>query len=319
MTTNTLALIANSTGATVVVNGEVSTIANDHPNFEAIQDAYAQGDVEQVLTLMSVRKTLEDYSGGNIRVEGDRIFYGDRDMSAHGLAKRILRLMREGREVFAQSLMAFMENLMLNPSYRAVEGLYEWLEKSNLPITPDGHFIAWKIVREDYKDLRTDTFDNSVGCVVEIARNEVDENPDQTCSSGLHFCSNDYLPHFGKGGKRRIMMVKVNPRDVGAFPRDYNTSKGRCCRYQVIAEVTEAEVETKFENNTSGLYQGEGEAKVVDKIETRSLGDRQEIDLVFTDGTRQKTKNRLGDTIDFTQKGNVVTLQPSGRTITIEG
>lgn len=317
--TTTLALIANSTGCTVVVDGKVTTIANDHPNYEAIQDAYATGDAETVVTLMSIRDTLETYSEGNIRIEGDRILYGDRDMSAHGLGKRIIKLMAEGREGFAQPLMNFMENLMLNPSYRAVEGLYEWLERSNLPITPDGCFIAWKIVRDDYTDHHTGKFDNSPGCVVEIPRNQVNEDPNQTCSSGLHFCSNDYLPQYGGffgGNGSRTMMVKVNPKDVGAFPHDYNISKGRCCRYQVLKEVTPGEIE-KVSGPKSSAILKDTATKVVDKIETRSQATRQEIDLVFADGTRQKTKVRLGDTIDYTQKGDVVTLQPSGRTIKI--
>lgn len=318
-TMTTLALIANTSGCTIVVDGTVTTIANDHPNFEAIQDAYAQGDSEAVLSLMSIRKTLEAYTDGNIRIEGDRIFYGNRNMSAHGLGKRIIKLMADGREGFAQPLINFMENLMLNPSFRAVEGLYEWLEKSSLPITPDGYFIAWKIVREDFKDHHTGKFDNSPGCVVEIPRNQVNEDPNQICSSGLHFCSNEYLPQYGGffgSSSSRIMMVKVNPKDVGAFPKDYNISKGRCCRYQVVKEVTSAEIEAVSAPKASAVFKTDT-VKVVDKIETRSQTTRQEIDLVFADGSRQKTKVRLGDTIDFTQKGDIVTLQPSGRTVKI--
>ena len=125
---------------------------------------------------------------------------------------------------------------MTNPSKRAVDELYGFLEKNSLPITPDGHFLAYKKVRQNYFDCHTGKMDNSVGKIVEMERNEVDDNKDQTCSTGLHFCSQEYLPHFG-GGDSRVVIVKINPRDVVSIPVDYNNAKGRACRYEVIGEV----------------------------------------------------------------------------------
>jgi hypothetical protein len=127
-----------------------------------------------------------------------------------------------------------MENLMNNPSKRAVDELYRFLEKNNLPITPDGHFLAYKKVRENYMDCHSGTFDNSVGKVCEMERNHVDDDKDRTCSTGLHFCSQEYLKSFGG---ERTMIVKVNPRDVVSIPSDYNDSKGRACRYEVVGEL----------------------------------------------------------------------------------
>jgi hypothetical protein len=130
-----------------------------------------------------------------------------------------------------------MENLMTNPSKRAVDELYGFLEKNSLPITPDGHFLAYKKVRNDYLDIHSGTMDNSVGKIVEMERNEVDDNKDRTCSSGLHFCSQDYLPHFGNGSDNRVVILKINPRDVVSIPSDYNNAKGRACRYEVVGEI----------------------------------------------------------------------------------
>jgi len=131
-------------------------------------------------------------------------------------------------------LVAFMENMMTNPSFRAVNELYGFLEKNRLPITPDGHFLAYKRVRENYTDCHTGTMDNSVGKIVEMERNKVDDNQNNTCSSGLHFCSENYLKSFGGD---RTMIVKINPRDVVSIPTDYNNAKGRACRYEVVGEV----------------------------------------------------------------------------------
>ena len=82
-----------------------------------------------------------------------------------------------------------------------------------------------------------------------MERNQVDDDQNQTCSTGLHFCSQEYLNHFGGA---RTVIVKINPRDVVSIPNDYNNSKGRACRYEVIGELgvdpEEAFTETVQEN-----------------------------------------------------------------------
>jgi hypothetical protein len=168
-----------------------------------------------------------------VSVQGEKLFWKGKEMH-NALSNRMVAMLQDGFPV--EPLVAFMENLMTNPSKRAVDELYGFLEKNSLPITPDGHFLAYKKVRQNYFDCHTGKMDNSVGKVVEMERNEVDDNKDQTCSTGLHFCSQEYLPHFG-GGDSRVVIVKINPRDVVSIPTDYNNAKGRACRYEVIGEV----------------------------------------------------------------------------------
>ena len=62
------------------------------------------------------------------------------------------------------------------------------------------------------------------------------EDKNQTCSSGLHFCSLDYLPNFGRGDGNRVVILEIDPADVVSIPSDYNNAKGRACRYKVISE-----------------------------------------------------------------------------------
>lgn len=240
-----LSYILNSNAATIVVDDKTFTIRKDHCNWNAILEALNAGVEASVLQLVDIPETLKQVSQGRVTVSDDGIFFNGEPLHT-GLANRILSLMREGYQGLANPLTAFLDNLMDNPSRRAVQGLYEWLEQSNLPITDDGCIIAWKIVGPEFKDLRTSTFDNSPGKVVEVARNEVDEDPDKTCSYGLHFCSSAYLPRYGTAKGNKVVMVKVNPRDVVAFPRDYNTAKGRCCRYEVLREVTREAAPTLF-------------------------------------------------------------------------
>jgi hypothetical protein len=43
-------------------------------------------------------------------------------------------------------------------------------------------------------------------------------------------------PAFGSQRSNRVVIVKINPADVVSIPSDYKNTKGRCCRYEVIAE-----------------------------------------------------------------------------------
>ena len=142
---------------------------------------------------------------------------------------------------------------MENPSLRAVEELYGFLEVCMLPITEDGHFLAYKKVRSDFKDIYSGTMDNSVGQVLDMPRNSVDEDKDRTCSSGLHFCAKSYLSHFGSWNSsgNRVVVVKINPRDVVAIPSDYNNAKGRTCRYEVVDVLILRRVLTPMEPSPS--------------------------------------------------------------------
>lgn len=236
-----LSYIVNSNAATIVIDHEAFTIRKDHMNWNEILDALDKADEARVKTLVDIPETLKQVTSGRITVSDKGVFFNGEELHT-GLANRIMSLIREGYQGLANPLTSFLDNLMENPSRRAVQGLYEWLQNSNLPITPDGHFIAWKIVGPDFESLYTGAgaqkFDNSPGNVVATERNKVDEDINKTCSYGLHFCSSNYLPHYGNAVGNKVVMVKVNPRDVVAFPSDYNTAKGRACRYEVIREVT---------------------------------------------------------------------------------
>lgn len=216
--------------------GRQSTIhRNTHPKFEQVLDAIRAGDWDLVPNLVDLVAVIRDYTSENKDIEvrdGDVLFEGK--PFANAISDRLLTMLEEDLPV--EPLCNFLTNLKKNPSKRAVDELYGFLEKNTLPLTPDGHFVAYKKVRDNYMDIHSGKFDNSVGQVVSMARNEVDEDKDRTCSSGLHFCSLEYLPSFGGYNGTRVMLLKINPRDVVSIPSDYNNAKGRACRYEVIAE-----------------------------------------------------------------------------------
>jgi hypothetical protein len=218
----------------VVIDNKSHTISKTHITYQKVLDAIKASDWETVKDVIEPKKVVINYGKGNVTVDGDTLFWKGQEFHS-SLASRMIAMLQEGFPI--EPMANFMENLMQNPSKRSVTELYGFLEKNNLPITPDGHFLAYKKVRGDFKDCHTGKMDNSVGQVVEMERNQVDDNKDQTCSTGLHFCSQSYLGSFG--GERTVI-VKINPRDVVSIPSDYNDAKGRTCRYEVIGELNVA-------------------------------------------------------------------------------
>lgn len=215
----------------IVIDGEPHTINKTHITYQKVVDAIKAKEWDVVKELINPVKVVVNYSRGNVEIVDGEMFW--KRMPFHNaLATRMVQMLTDGFDI--EPMVNFMNNLMQNPSKRAVDELYGFLEKNSLPITPDGHFLAYKRVRDDYKDCHTGTMDNSIGMVVEMERNMVDDNRDNTCSSGLHFCSHSYLSSFGGD---RTVIVKINPRDVVSIPSDYNNAKGRTCRYEVIGEV----------------------------------------------------------------------------------
>lgn len=226
--------IIQGNNITVVIGNKPHTISKSHITYTKVVDAIKAGDWSKVADLIEPKKVVLNYGKGNVSVQGEQLFWKGKPMN-NGLATRMITMLQD--EFPIEPLVNFMENLMSNPSKRAVTELYGFLEKNSLPITPDGYFLAYKKVRNDYLDIHSGTMDNSPGKVVEMERNEVDDDKDRTCSAGLHFCSQDYLPHFGNGYDSRVVIVKINPADVVSIPSDYNNAKGRACRYEVVGEI----------------------------------------------------------------------------------
>jgi hypothetical protein len=239
-----MAITASIVGAnfvTVMIDGCTRTIANDHTNYSKIREALKQRDYPTVERLIDVVGSVHNFAKGSISIRDGQVFYGDLEVRG-SVVDRILQMVREDFD--AQPMLKFLENLMQNPSKRAVDELYGFLEATRLPITDDGCFLAYKKVNNEYRDFYTGKMDNSVGQVLEMPRNQVDDNRDRTCSQGLHFCSLSYLPHY-HGGQGRVVIVKINPADVVSIPSDYNNAKGRAWRYEVVGEYTAPERETQ--------------------------------------------------------------------------
>lgn len=236
--------IMKDTFLSITIGTKTHNIDNTHPRFSDVCTAIRgqQWDaIEPMLdtkvwfservekeALTDSEKITIDYTSETIRYCGTPIH--------NTLTSRLFKMWKEGFDI--NPMIKFLKNLMDNPSASAVNELYDFMETGNMPITEDGCFLAYKKVRDDYKDIFSGTFDNSVGQVCEMPRNLVDDNRANECSKGLHFCSQTYLSQYGSSADRtKVMLVKINPADVVSIPMDYNYTKGRCWKYEVYGEV----------------------------------------------------------------------------------
>jgi hypothetical protein len=242
--------IISDDAITVLLDGKPETIGASHPNYMKVLDAIRDQRWDDIKELIDVAGYITSKSDGNVTVRDGVVLFKGREMH-NAVTRRMLKNLEMGLDV--TSVSRFLENLMDNPSYRAVQELYGFLESNELPITEDGCFLAYKRIRNNFRDIHSGSFDNSVGQVVEIPRNEVCEDSEQTCSAGLHFCSYTYLPHFGwQGDNDQVVAVKINPADVVSFPNDYENAKGRCCKYEVV-DVLELPEDCKYDEQMDAM------------------------------------------------------------------
>ncbi len=222
-------------GVSVFIKGRPSvTIDKGAGNYEAVMKALENNDLSALTLALDTRKYVVAKSFGKFVVDANgNLTYGGTFPLPLALSDYVLPILKKADNL--EPILLFIENLLSNPSEYARAELMQWVEKAQMPITPDGSFLAYKRVRDDYKDVHSGTMDNSVGQVVQMPRLAVDDDRNRTCSAGLHFCSKDYLSHFPG---ERIVVVKINPADVVSIPVDYDFTKGRAWRYEVVAELS---------------------------------------------------------------------------------
>jgi hypothetical protein len=157
----------------VMLNGKTYALTQDsHQHYATIRQALKDKDFATVEKLIDLAQAINDFGGGKIKVVNGVVMYGNHEMH-NSATRRLLEQMAEGFDV--EPMVKFLENVMQNPSKRAVDELYTFLEFNSLPITEDGHFVAYKRVNHNFKDFYTGKMDNSIGTVVEMPRNFVND------------------------------------------------------------------------------------------------------------------------------------------------
>ena len=250
-------LVSGPDGAVLTVSGDVeASITSDAASY-ADAVAYLSSarpedlDADTVRSLVDPRTSVESYItrvSDRVSFRGSELLF-DGDPVNTSLASTIIRLSTEDESGDPTKLIKFLENLMTNPSEHSREQLYDWIAPRDITITQDGHFLAYKGLYGDFTSINAGPgivnnveytgsthLDNTPGNVVEFSRSKVVANSSIGCAVGLHAGTHEYASGFAQG---KLVLVKINPRDVVSVPTDCDAQKLRVCRYEVLEEVQE--------------------------------------------------------------------------------
>ena len=289
-----LPVIITPNSINLLLDGRMRTISQSHMNFAAVKSivqALPLAPPSHVDDLLKTLKDLVDIPAFIAKVTEGRVKIGDHGVMfdnevVHGvISTRLVSLLNDGFDV--RPLSRFLQRLKTNPLTTAIDEMYLWLESGSLPITDDGCFLAFKLVEEDFSSGHRNPdgtkLYNCPGSVVEMpgGRDAVDPDRSASCSTGLHFCSWQYLPSFGiNRDGTKVVVLKIAPEDVIAIPYDYNNSKGRAWRYVVLREVPKDECEHLFNEtpvvDSYGFYDNSDDDAEVFRTDTVYFDDPYE-------------------------------------------
>jgi len=232
-------IISNNGTVSAFVGGKPYTFNKSHHNYGALVAYLENGNVEHFEASYDMASTVEHYCDGYVHVDKGELTWQGVPMPDL-FTDRILQMRKEGFNI--DPMLNFLDNMNDNPSDQAIVELFDFMQNKHLPITDDGHFLAYKAVSPDFKDIYTGGIDNSVGSEVSIDRSKVDSNRNKHCSAGLHVGAIDYVKSYGgidldedNDGGNQIVICKVNPADVVSVPSDSRFQKLRCCKYEVVS------------------------------------------------------------------------------------
>jgi hypothetical protein len=239
---------------TVVLDGERHSINAGNGMFSKALEAYKVNDWDAFIGCVNptirLKSLYASYEG--IEVKDGNLYVFDEPVHST-LATRVLSFLEAGLDCV--HLFKFILKLNLNPSKRAVDELYTFLEHRALPITDNGNFLAYKAVREDYTDKYTGKFLNTIDAVLEMPRNKVDDDKNVGCSYGFHAGTVEYAKDF-MGREGHLMIVEINPADVVSIPTDCQFQKLRTSKYKVVGEyeidLTDPLYASRFETDQDG-------------------------------------------------------------------
>lgn len=236
-----IAATKSKNSITVNIDGTTHIILKEDGMYPVLEQALRDGNRKEIEKAVSVANYMKRQSEGLLDIVDGQVFLDNKPV--HGaLGQRFVEFINA--QIGLEPLLNFCRKLRKNPSGASIDQLFGFLEANKHPITKSGNFIAYKKIRNDFKDFHSGTFDNSPGKVLEMNREDVNEDPSETCSTGLHVANWNYAMNSFHGGSGIMVEVEVDPADVVAVPIDYNQGKMRTCKYTVVKVITAKRQET---------------------------------------------------------------------------
>lgn len=242
---------STGTGQTIAVNLVTSTgetvnrvVTRTHPNFERLVTyliSEPNPDVDHVHGLVDptvgIGRMLQEEFGDRITFDLHH-FYIDGIPEVSACAKAVKDRVLDGSTDWRR-LVRFLVRVQENPSKRAKDAVWEWVEKHGVTIAEDGRMLGFKGLVPGTDAVTGETnvpvsvhrgpnnfIDGQVygqpgeayqvphrlGSVISKRRADVDDSTDKACSTGLHVGAYSYAKTFGENredGARYSTMGRV--------------------------------------------------------------------------------------------------------------
>jgi hypothetical protein len=239
---------------TVVFKGKSHVVQKGSPQFNALRKAIISEDWDAVPKNLTVEKSIKDWAKGKFTLN-DNVFSFEGNTLPSDLNGRIIAMATGGED--PTPLFKFWERLQRNPSMRSVLQLWPFLQHKGIPLTPEGKFLAYKGVKEDFKDAHSGTVDNKPGCVNKMPRNQISDDPNHACHEGYHVGDLSYAKSFAP----RVVICEVDPEHVVCVPYDESQRKMRVCEYKVIGQHNGSHLpSTTYKEDTTAFDTSERDA-----------------------------------------------------------
>lgn len=222
------------TNESIVVSdgGSTHSVQRDAPNYAPLRQAILDQDWDRARQHLTVRASVGKWANGRFTTGADGLLFDGKPVLPE-FGGRVMEMVRRGES--PDALFRFHERLSLNPSWRSVGQLWGFLQHAGIPLVPSGCFLAYKGVRDDYRDVHSSTFVNKPGAVHRMPRNEISDDADVACHVGFHVGSHQYAVGFGD----RVVVCLVDPAHVVCVPKDCSQQKVRVCEYAVVGHYGE--------------------------------------------------------------------------------
>ena len=214
----------------IYYNDEIVTVTKSDNRYIKLRKACREDDINTIFRLMNLTALMETETSA-FKLKGNKITL-DGDFLPESLSTKIVGLLKSGD---TKTLENFWERLKKNPDENVRENLYKFLSEHGMALTEDGCFIAYKYVNKDFTDSHTGKLDYSPGKTVKLDRSKCNNNPNESCSSGLHVGTWGYSGQ----GKSTVLLTKIDPYNVVSVPNDYDCQKMRCCEVTSVKQVTQ--------------------------------------------------------------------------------
>jgi len=262
--------------------------------------------------LLDIKQMIVDQSDGLLNVK-DGLIHLDGKPLPNALAKKIDVLIKSKHSWAPLKL--FWQLLSKNPDAEVKEQLFGFLEHNGHPLTSDGCFLAYKKVKKcddgTFLDLHSGTVKYEIGKPTTMPRKDVNPNPRETCSRGLHAAAYHYASVSYCSGINPMIELKISPEHVCAVPIDYDSEKMRCCEVFTIGlcngprKAEFVNVVQKTKKDSAKAQKGTLKPLSADKIATMPKRDAKgrfiKTQLRIS---RKKVNKKVGKKISKAKKSN---------------